>query len=243
MKNFTIKGEIRKEKGRKVKRLRLAGFVPATVYGRNIVSQSISVAEKDFQKLYSLTGTTGLIDLVIDGTKKPVLVHTVQKHPVQDQVMHIEFHQVDLKQKVRTKVPIVLEGEPMAVTQKTGALLVITDEVEVEALPTDLPDKLTCDVTSLDSIGKEFRVNDLKSPKGVVILTEGSVTVAKIGAIVSREAEVQKAEEEKQAAQSAQPEAEEQAKGEGESTEADTAKKGSTKPSLDEKKGSDTNSN
>lgn len=195
MKTYALSGVIRSVVGRKVKNLRKVGQVPASVYGKKVKSQSISVALADFQKVYKQTGNTGLIDLSVDGSTKPVLVHTVQKDPVSDHILHIEFHKVDLKVKVHAKVTLELFGDSPAVTQKIGVLLTITDEVEVEALPGDLPEKLIVPVSSLSQVNDELRVKDLKVPNGVTILTDEDVTIVKVAALVSRKAEAEMAAE------------------------------------------------
>jgi large subunit ribosomal protein L25 len=126
---------------------------------------------------------------------RPVLIHHVQKHPVSRQILHIEFHQVDLKEKVKANVPVEITGEAQAVTDKTGVLLTIHDQVEVEALPADLPENISMDVSGLSEIHQELKVKDLKAPPGVTILTDLEQTLVKIGSLVSREAEAEAAAE------------------------------------------------
>ncbi|MBI5620070.1 50S ribosomal protein L25 [Candidatus Gottesmanbacteria bacterium] len=195
MKKHTLSGTSRKATGRKVKQLRAAGQLPGTVYGKKIKSESITVAKADFESVWHKAGETGLVELTGVGTPRSVLIHSVQLHPVTRALLHVEFFQVDLKEKVKTRVPIVLTGEVAAVREKTGVLLKVLDEVEVEALPTDLPEHLSLDVGVLKEVNQELKVSDITVPKGVTILADGGLTVVKIGSLVSREAEAQAAEE------------------------------------------------
>ena len=196
MKKYTLQGQKRELVGRKVKNLRAKGVVPATVYGKKISSESIAINASEFLKLYALTGETGLIELTVGSQMSPVLVHTVQKHTVTGELLHVEFYHVDLKEKVHTKVPVVFVGEAAAVSEKKGVLLTLSTEVEVEALPAELPEKIEVDVTGLAEVDQELKVSDLKAPSGVTILTDSEVIVVKVGELVSKAAEEQAAAEE-----------------------------------------------
>lgn len=203
MKKYTLKGQKRTVVGRKVKTLRAQGLLPATVYGSKVKSVSLTVAQDAFLSVYKQAGETGLIELSIDKDIRPVLVHTVQVHPVTNNPLHIEFHQVDLKEKVHAKVPVELTGECPAVAQKLGVLLTILDEIEVEALPAELPEHITVDVSKLLEVNQELTVEKLSVPAGVTVLTEKGLTVVKVGPLVTREAEAQAQAEEAAAAQAA----------------------------------------
>lgn len=196
MKKHTLTATPRTIVGRKVKNLRKSGFIPATIYGKKIKSVSVSIPADAFTAVYKEAGETGLIDVSIDNQIRPVLVDNVQIDPVTSQILHIEFHQVDLKEKVAAHVPIEVTGESPAVTQKLGVLLSIIDEVEVEALPTDLPENIAIDISVLGAVNDEIKVGDLAAPKGVVIRTDPTLTVVKIGSLITKEAEEQAAAEE-----------------------------------------------
>lgn len=195
MNKHTFKAEPRTKVGRKSKQLRKIGTLPGTIYGKGVKSMSIQVDAKSFLLLYGKVGETGLVELSVGSDICPVLVHHVQKHPVSGSILHIEFHQVDLKQKVTAKVPVELTGEAQAVTDKVGVLLTILDEVEVEALPTDLPEKIVLDVSGFSKVNQELKVKDLKAPTGVTILSDAEQTLVKIGSLVTREAEAEAAAE------------------------------------------------
>src|SRR3990167_3977700 len=107
----TLKAEDRKIEGRKVKALRKQNVITANIFGNKIKSKSIQVSLKDFENLYKEVGETGVINLDFGSEKRPVLVHDVQLNPKTDKVLHIDFHQVDLKEKIEAEVPVELIGE------------------------------------------------------------------------------------------------------------------------------------
>lgn len=190
MSKHTLSGKIRTVVGKKVKTLRAGNELPATVYGKSIKPVTISVTLSDFQKLYSEAGETGLIELTIEKRIHPVLIHAVQLHPVTRAILHLEFHEVDLKEKVHADVPVEYVGEPQAIKDKLGVLLTIIDHIEVEALPTNLPEKITIDITHLAAVDEKITVHDLVVPSDVSVITDGAVIVVKIGAfIVEKEPE------------------------------------------------------
>lgn len=208
MKSHTLQANKRTELGRKVKALRSSGSIPATVYGKKAENMSLTVDGSEFLKVYREAGETGLVELSVDGKALPVLIHIVQKDPITGEVLHVEFHQVDLKEKVKTNVPLVLVGEAPAVAQKIGVLLSVLSEVEVEALPAELPEKIEVDVAGLAELNQELKVSDLHAPMGVALLSEPTLTVVKVSPLVSKEAEEQAAAEAAEAAAAAPAEGE-----------------------------------
>ncbi len=195
MKTHALAAQVRTMVGRKVKNLRAQGQLPGTVYGKKVKSLSVTVAQDAFVKVYRVAGETGVVELSVDGQVRPVLIHTVQKDPVKGQILHVEFYQVDLKEKVTTRVPLEFTGDAPAVVNKLGVLLTLLDEVEVEALPTDLPEKIAVDVSGLADVDQEVNVSGLSVPSGVTILTDPAQSVIRVGALVSKQAEAQAAEE------------------------------------------------
>ncbi|HKZ34278.1 MAG TPA: 50S ribosomal protein L25 [Patescibacteria group bacterium] len=187
--------------GKKVKALRREGFIPANIFGKKVKSTAIQVLTKEFETIYKESGTTGLIELLVEkGEPRPVLVQHVQLHPVTGFPLHIDFRQVDLKEKVTATVPIEQKGESKAELDKKGLLLWVMDEVEVEALPTDLPEHIEVDVTKLAEIGEEIKVKDLQVDRSkVTILSEDEEIVCKVEELLTGEMKKQIEEEEKQA--------------------------------------------
>ena len=178
----------RKILGRKVKQLRREGILPANLFGKKIKSQTLQVNQKDFLKVFDKAGETGLVDLVIDKQKvRPVLISNVQVDPVTDDPLHVNFHQVNLKEKTVAAVEISLVGKSPAVEKEEGVLVQTLSEVEVEALPANLPDHLEIDISSLKAVNDAIRVKDLKVDKEVEIKAEANEIVAKISALTKEE--------------------------------------------------------
>lgn len=207
-----LKVEKRTVLGKKVKNLRKDGVLPANIYGKGIKSESVSVKLKDFEAIYKETGETGLVELQLDDQTRPVLIKNLQLEYVERNPVHVDFYQVNLKEKVKTMVPIEVVGEPKAVTDKLGLLLTPISEVEVEALPADLPEKIEVNVENLAAVGDQITVSQLKVPSTVTILTDSEQVVVKIDELVSKKtAELAQQMAEEAAAAQAPAEGEEKA--------------------------------
>ena len=194
MKRFALTAEPRKITGKQVKKLRREGILPANVYGKDIKSQSLQLPQVEFDKVFEEAGETGVIDLKVGSQDIPVLIHNIHTD-YRNKVLHADFFKVNLKEKVKTMVPVEIIGEPKAVTDKIGLLEKITNEVEVEALPTELPEKFEINVTNLANIDDQITVEMLNKPDGVEILTDPNLVVVKIGELISKEAAEQAAQE------------------------------------------------
>lgn len=183
--------------GRKVKTLRREGILPANIYGKKVKSLAVQTDLKSFLAAFKKTGETSVVELRVKGEKKsrPVLIDNVQFDPISDQPLHADFYQVDLKEKVTTEVPIELVGESPAAKEKIGILIQLLTEVEVEALPTELPDKLELDISGLKEVNDVVTVADLKAPKEVKVLTPKKELLAKIEALAKEEVVVPPEEE------------------------------------------------
>lgn len=198
-----LKVEKRTVLGKQVKKLRRDGILPGSVYGRDMKSASVQVPAKEFNTVFDIVHETGLVDLQLNGETIPVLIHNVQIHPKSRDVLHADFFKVNLKEKITANIPVVAVGEPKAVTDQIGLLEQPVSEIEVEALPTDLPENIEVNVESLAQVDEQITIEELKAPAGVTIMNEPSQVVFKIGELVSKEAEEQLAAEEAAAAEAA----------------------------------------
>lgn len=165
--------------GRKVKTLRSQGQLPGNIYGKKIQSLAIVVKNTDFLQVYKKAGETNLITLAIKDGKtdkkgkldeRAVLISNVQKDPVGDNPIHVDFRQVDLKEKVTAQVPVEIQGESPAEKQGLGTVVQYVNVIEVEALPTDLPDKFIVDVAKLEAVDAAVSVKDLPVDKDKIEL-------------------------------------------------------------------------
>ena len=183
MEKIELKAQKRKELGRKVNKLRRVGIIPANIYGSGFKSESVQVNFKEFAAIYKRAGETSVVELAIDGEKKelPVLIHNVQMDPVGDLPIHVDFLKIDLTKKVTADVPLELIGESPAEKQGIGTLVQYLDEIEVEALPGDLPEKIAVDVSDLTDVDQSIMVKDLSYDKAKVDIKENpEEVVAKI---------------------------------------------------------------
>lgn len=166
-----LQAQVRNLFGRKVKKLRSAGILPANVYGTQFKSQSISVNLKDFIRIYKIAKETGVIYLTIDNQELPVLIEDIQKHPINNLILHVVFRKIDLTKKIEKNVPIKIIGESSAVKELGGVLLTQLDSLLVEALPQNIPQFIEVDISSLKEIGQEIKVANLSSTNNYLIKT------------------------------------------------------------------------
>ena len=219
MNNYSLTVTKRTIFGKKLKQLRKEGILPANIYGKDIESTAVQLPLKEFEAIYKDAGASSVVDVEFEGKKRPTLIHNMQYDFLNNIPLHADFFQVNLKEKVKTTVPVELTGEPKAVTDNLGLLLQTLNEVEVEALPTDLPEKVTVDVTYLAEVGQQVKVSDIKKLSGVDILTDAEQVVANIGETVAPEAEAQAVEEAAASEEASAEGAEEQPKQESETSE------------------------
>jgi large subunit ribosomal protein L25 len=179
----TLSVEIRDERGsRATRRLRRSGLVPGVLYGgSHDETVSFKVGDRDLRRI--LVDGSALIDIEIGGEKSvPAILKDRQLHPVRDEVMHIDFLEVNLSEKIHASVAIELEGADDAPGVKEGGVLDhATREVEIEALPTDIPERIVVDVSALE-IGSTLTLSEVTAPEGVEFVHEhlDEVTVASV---------------------------------------------------------------
>jgi len=209
--------------GKNVAKSRLLGLIPGNVYGSGFESESVFVKISDFQKAFGHAGETGLIDLKIGAERtKPVLVRNMQFGPVRGELLHIDFYQVNLKEPVRVWVPIVLIGEELEMVHLGEAVVLNpVSEIEIEALPDELIDKVEVDISVLKAIDDAVTVAELAINRDLVtVITPEEEVVIKLAPAVTQEMLDMMAEQEAEAAAVVVEEgAEGEAKAEGEEAE------------------------
>src|SRR5215472_15357914 len=156
--------------GKRARRLFREGKLPAVVYGHNAAPTPLTLDRLEFQKVFVKSGRTHLVDLQIDGKTEKVLVREIQTHPRRLGPIHVDLYQVDLQEKIRVEVPIHLVGESAAVKRGDADILQPIHELEVECLPTDIPEGFNVDISPLADIDDELRVSQITVPKGVTVL-------------------------------------------------------------------------
>jgi len=180
-----LKGIVRSDLGSgRVGRLRKAGWIPGVVYGQREESVSIQINQREFIRLLGkITGESVLVNLELadaegkPGKENPVLIKLLQHHPVTQEVIHDDFHHVDLTKKVTVDVPISIKGEAIGVKQQGGILDHLKWEVEVECLPTEIPAELEVNVEEL-YMNDSFHAGQIVLPQGVVLITDPEQAIA-----------------------------------------------------------------
>lgn len=165
--------------GRKVKALRQEGLLPGNVFGKGIKSIAIQINTTDFGEVKKSAGETSIITLMLGSQKLPVLISNTQVNPVTDEPVHVDLRQVNLKEKVTATVKVELLGESPAQKSGLGTLLHQTTELEVEALPLDLPEKLVLDISKMKEVDQPLTIKDLVYDKiKIEILSSSDQVVA-----------------------------------------------------------------
>jgi large subunit ribosomal protein L25 len=163
----SINAKLREAKGGAYRANQDGTSIPAVLYGSDVENISLEVNKKELERVYKDVGGT-LIDLVVDEKKYSVLIHDTQVNPLSQELIHVDFYQPNLKEKVESEVPLELVGEAPAL-KLGGTLITNMQEILVSALPKDLPSKITIDVSSLITFEDAITIKDIKVPTGVTI--------------------------------------------------------------------------
>ena len=203
-----LSAKIREDFGKSLKN---KNRIPSVVYGPGIKNLSLYIDYREFEEVFKEAGESSLISLEIEGEKKerPVLIYEIQKDPVTDKFLHVDFYQASLKEEVEATVPLVFEGISPAVKDLEGTLIKDITEVEVKALPQNLPHDIKVSIEGLKTFEDHISIKDLIVPKEVKILREPDEIIASITppekvdeelaeAIEEKVEEVEKAEEKKE---------------------------------------------
>lgn len=184
MEQITLKASLREGTGKeKAKKARVQGMVPGIVYHRGEPSVPVSLVEKDLLKiLRSAGGENVLFNLQIEGSKKksrPVIIKEIQHHPVKRSVLHVDFNEISLSEKITVDVEVLAVGEPVGVKQEGGILEHVLREVKIQCLPVDIPKHIDVDVTSL-KLNDSVHVRDLKVSDKIKVLTDSDALLMQV---------------------------------------------------------------
>lgn len=181
MEKIILKAEIRKETGKRVaKDLRAKGMIPANVYKGGKAATSLTVSNVVLKEiLHTKAGENALITLKISEADvslkdRTVLIKEIQRHPVSDNILHVDFNEISLTEMLKVNVPLVAKGEAIGVKIDGGILEHVLRELTVECLPTAIPEKIEISVTDL-KIGGHILVKDISVPEGVKVLNDGDL--------------------------------------------------------------------
>lgn len=195
---LTLSASIRKISGKKVKQLRAQGIIPAVLYGPKLKKPvNLQVDLKQFENVFNQAGETSLLSLEFGKDKVQTLIYAVWHDPVSDQPTHIDFYQPALDEKMEIAVPLVFEGESLAVKEFNGTLVRNISEVPVRALPQDLPKEIRVDISKLKTLEDEILISDLQVLPGVELLRDSRDIIAVVAPPEKVEEELEKPIEEK----------------------------------------------
>ncbi|MFH1309002.1 MAG: 50S ribosomal protein L25 [Patescibacteria group bacterium] len=178
VKDISLNAKIREKEN--VKTLREKGLIPAVVYGRGQKNISLSLDYQEFKKALEIAGESTIIKLKVNNEIKNVLIYDVAKDPITDKFIHIDFYQVRMDEIITAEVRLAFEGESSAVKTLEGILIKTMNEVEVEALPGDLPHELKIDLSILETFDDHIKIKDIKLPEGVKIKLDPEDVVASV---------------------------------------------------------------
>ena len=174
--------------GKKVKNLRAQGLVPAVIYGKHVKAESISCVKNDLLKVYRACWYSTPVELTGD-VDHLVLINSLQLDPVSDEIISADFLAVSRTEKVAAKIPVVTFWESQLEKLNEGKIMLIKDEVEVEAFPQDLPSKFEVDISVLETVNDVFFVKDLKVSDKVTILDDPELPILTVAVIEDEPAE------------------------------------------------------
>lgn len=196
MDTYLLNAKTRQEKGKAVKRIRREGLVPAVVYGQNSDPMLISIDVLEFERVYNQAGESAIIELKVDETNAVnVLIKDVDRQPVNEGPLHIDFIKLNMKEEIETEIPIEIEGESPSVKNFGGVLVTNMNHLEVKCLPGDLISNFTVNIDNLLEFGDSINVKDMDIPEGIEVLNDPETTVVTVTAPRAEE-EVKPAEEE-----------------------------------------------
>ena len=175
--------------GKKVKALRRSGTVPANIFGHHIDSLAVSIKFDDLRHLLRHHNRNDILYLQVDGEERPTFIRDVQKNPVSDQILHVDFLQISLTEKVRMDVPIHIVGKAPAVETYGGILTHPMTYITVEALPLAIPNMIEIDVSGLAEIGQTLHASELTLPEGVTIVSDAEMTLVRVDLPAAERAE------------------------------------------------------
>jgi len=191
MEETHLQVEPRSVVGKKVRRLRAEGWIPAVLYGKDTPAVSLQIDEETWRQVFAVGGSRGMVTLKIKGKRKKqqALIREVQRDPISRRVLHVDFQQVLMTETLRTEVPVVVLGIPPVVERAEGVLITGLTQIEVECLPGNIPSHIEVDVSSIDALGQPITVADLPLPEGVTPVPDANEMVATVVALRREEEE------------------------------------------------------
>jgi len=190
MEKVLLKAELRTIIGRKVKNLRLAGKVPAVIYGGEVKSLPITLDKKDTTNTLNKFSGSTILTIEVDGKEHAALVREIQQDYIKGELLHVDFLAISLKEKLRTSVSITLVGVAPVLEEYSALIVSGLDQIEVECLPQDLPEVIEVDISSLEELGAAIYLKDIPAIEKVEFLSDPEELIAVASAIKEEVEEV-----------------------------------------------------
>jgi large subunit ribosomal protein L25 len=176
-----LKASKREITGKATRRLRRHGLLPAVLYGEHSAPTTVEVAMHDFERVYARSGRTQLVDLVVErGLPHKVLIKDVQVSPRRNTFLHVDFHQVSLRELLQVEVPISVVGDAEPVRAGEADVLQVLQSLRVECIPERIPEVIEIDISDLAEVDDAVRLADLRLPEGVSAVGDPEDVVVKL---------------------------------------------------------------
>jgi len=183
MEKVILKAELRTITGKKVKNLRIAGKVPAVIYGSEVKTLPITLDKRDTTNTLNKYSGSTILTIDVEGKEHPTLVREIQQDYIKGDLLHVDFLVISLTEKLRTYVSITLIGEAPVLEEYSALIVSGLDQIEVECLPQDLPEVIEVDVSSMEEIGAAIYLKDIPSIEKVEFLSDPEDLIAVASAI------------------------------------------------------------
>lgn len=189
METITLRATPRTSLGRRARRVRVEGNIPAIVYGREMPAKPITVSGPEFSRAYRAAGESTLLDLAVEGAPSvKALIQEVARDPITSQPVHVDFHAVSMTEKIHTRIPLKFVGVAPAVKEVQGIIVKHFDHVEVEALASALVHEIEVALTPLVRINDVIRFRDLRVPSGITLKHDPEEIVVSVTEVTEEEA-------------------------------------------------------
>lgn len=208
MEGIALKATARDIVGKKTRFLRREGITPTHLFGHNLKSLALQCNTDELKRVIVQVGTTALFNLGIDSEKRPrkVLIREIQNDPLGRQILHVDFYQIKMTEKLKIEVPLVLSGEAPAMKVKGRSLQQSLTSLNVECLPDKLPHEIEVDLSPLTELGQAIHVKDLRLSTDITVTNDPGQLIAKVSETAAARAEEEVAAAEKAAPLEAEPE-------------------------------------
>lgn len=179
MSTYTLRAGLRDLK-KNPRQLLKEGIIPAVVYGPGFATKTIQIEEKEFSKVFKDAGTSQVIQIDLQGTPVPTLIHDMQRNSLSERIVHLDFYHITKGHEVQARIALRFVGASSGVKDKGGTLVTNVHEIEIQGLPEKLPASIEVDISFLEEFGDEILLKDIALPEGVKVRAAAELVVASL---------------------------------------------------------------